>query len=93
MTLNVVCGFVLSCFKIVFGCLVCLWLCSLFQVVSGCSRLLQVVPGCTVVEVIMVCNPASNHVRLFRALLDCFGHLESNKLSKLFSAAMVRYLV
>ena len=35
----------------------------------------------------------SSHVRFFRALLDCFGHLGSNKLSKLFSAAMVRYLV
>ena len=61
--------------------------------VLGCFKLLEVVPSSAIVEVIMVCKPVSNHVRLFRAVLDCFGHLESDKLSKLFSAAKVRFHV
>ena len=66
---------------------------QLLRPVTNHVRLFEVDPSSAIVEVLMFVKPANSHVRFFRALLDCFGHLGSNKLSKLFSAAMVRNLV
>ena len=80
-------------FEVVSGCLRLFQVVQLLRPVSNHVRLFEVDPSSAIVEVLMFVKPVSSHVRFFRALLDCFGHLGSNKLSKLFSAAMVRYLV
>ena len=57
---------------------------QLLRPVTNHVKLFEVDPSSAIVEVLMFVKPVSNHVRLFRALLDCFGHLGSNKLPSCF---------